>query len=144
MDDQRANRLDYNNAYQNWFNNQRTNRLDYNNAYLAHLADDRFNRADADNAYLNFEGRQYRDRNDYLNRLAGMSGSGQSAAGALAGYGANSAANIGNAMTSAANSTALGQLGASNAWTGAANNLAAIYGGYQGGLFDPKPKAGSV
>lgn len=89
------------------------------------------------------------ERNQLYNRLAGVAGTGQTAANQIGAQGANMASNIGNAyMTSAANTgnAAMSAAGARNsAYGGAANVLGRMYGRQQqpaagvggGGFYDP-------
>ena len=74
------------------------------------------------------------ERNQLYNRLAGVAGTGQTAANQIGAQGANMASNIGNAyMTSAANTgnAAMSAAGARNsAYGGAANVLGRMYGNY--------------
>jgi hypothetical protein len=76
-------------------------------------------------------------QNTDFNRLSGLAGTGQTAAGNLATLGSNTAGNIGNAlMGSAANTgnAAMASAGLrSSAYGGAANMLGRYYGGYGGG-----------
>lgn len=71
--------------------------------------------------------------NNYLNRLTGMSGSGQAAAGAQANAATNAAAGVSNALSGIGNAQAAGAIGQANAWTGAINNGLAAWQ-YQRGL----------
>lgn len=76
---------------------------------------------------------------NYLNRLTGMSGSGQAAAGAQANAATNAASGVSNALSGIGNAQAAGAIGSANAWTGALGNLTSLFqyqkgvGGAQGG-----------
>ena len=74
------------------------------------------------------------ERNQLYNRLAGVAGTGQTAANQIGAQGANMASNIGNAyMSSAANTgnAAMSAAGIRNsAYGGAANVLGRMYGNY--------------
>lgn len=63
----------------------------------------------------------------YMNRLAGISDSGQAAAANQASAGANYAAGATNAMSGAANATSAGYIGTANALTGGLQNMIGIY-----------------
>ena len=74
------------------------------------------------------------ERNQLYNRYAGVAGTGQNAVGSVTAQGASTAGNIGNAyMTGAANTgnAALAAAGQrTSAFSGAANALGRMYGGY--------------
>lgn len=72
------------------------------------------------------QGLANQEYNNYLNRLTGMSGSGQAAAGAQANAATNAAAGVSNALSGIGNAQAAGAIGQANAWTGALNNLTAL------------------
>jgi hypothetical protein len=57
------------------------------------------------------------------NRLAGISGTGQTATTTGAGLGANYAGNVGNLLTGAANARGAAGIGAANAWGNAFSNI---------------------
>ena len=68
----------------------------------------------------------------HINRLAQLAGMGQSAAGMTANAGTNFAQMGSNALANMGNAQAAGAIGQGNAWTGALNNLAGMYGYQQG------------
>jgi len=70
----------------------------------------------------------------YYNRLAGLSGTGQTAGANLAALGANSANQIGALQQSTGNARASAYQNAGNAYAGAANQLAGI-GGFVAGQY---------
>ena len=72
------------------------------------------------------QGLANQEYNNYLNRLTGMSGSGQAAAGAQANAATNAASGVSNALSGIGNAQAAGAIGQANAWTGALNNLTAL------------------
>lgn len=72
------------------------------------------------------QGLANQEYNNYLNRLTGMSGSGQAAAGAQANAATNAASGVSNALSGIGNAQAAGAIGSANAWTGALNNLTAL------------------
>lgn len=83
---------------------------------------------------------------NYLNRLTGMSGSGQAAAGAQANAATNAASGVSNALSGIGNAQSAGAIGQANAWTGAINNGLAAFqyqrgvgGGSGGGLNIGRP-----
>ena len=94
-------------------------------------------RQNAFNEYLTGFNANTGERNALYNRLAGVSGTGQTATGQIGAQGTNMASNIGNLnMTSAANTgnAAMAAAGQRNsAFGGAANVLGRMYGGYGGG-----------
>lgn len=63
------------------------------------------------------------DYGDYMNRLGGMVGSGQSAAGMQASAGQNFATGATNALAGIGNAQAAGAIGAGNAISGTTNNI---------------------
>lgn len=73
--------------------------------------------------------------NAYMDRLQGIAGSGQNAAGTTANLGANAASNAGNAAVGAGRSRASGYLGVSGAVSSGINNYLAArpYGSDSGG-----------
>jgi hypothetical protein len=70
---------------------------------------------------------------NFLNRLTGMAGTGQAAAGAQANAATNAAQGTSNALAGIGNAQAAGAIGQANAWTGAINNGLAAWN-YQRGL----------
>lgn len=68
------------------------------------------------------------DYGQYLNRLAAMSGTGQTATGTVGALGSASAANQGNALMQAGNARASGYNAIGNAVTGTLGDLAQGYG----------------
>lgn len=72
-------------------------------------------------------------RDQHLNRLAGLSDSGQQAAAMQATSGANAAAGVSNALAARGNASAAGAIGMGNAFTGGLENVLAGYQ-YQKGL----------
>lgn len=65
-----------------------------------------------DKAYNRFN----QNQSNIYNRLAGLSGTGQTSAQQVGALGANAAANSANLVTGAANANAAGTVGAANAW----------------------------
>ena len=96
------------NEYDNWFNQSNTDRN-----YVSGQGNDAFNRFNTNNTT------QY-------NRLAGLSGAAQQAAGNINSSATNYAQSAGNNITGAANATAAGMVGGANALSsgigGAVNN----------------------
>lgn len=70
---------------------------------------------------------------NFLNRLTGMAGTGQAAAGAQANAATNAAQGTSNALAGIGNAQSAGAIGQANAWTGAINNGLAAWN-YQRGL----------
>jgi len=66
--------------------------------------------------------------NNYMNRLASMAGIGQSATNQMGQYGANAAANIGNANIAAGQARGSGYIGQSDAWGNAFSNVGGMAG----------------
>ena len=73
------------------------------------------------------QGLANQDYGNYFNRLMGMVGGGQAAAGNQANAGGNYAANASNSLASKGNAQSAGTIGAGNAFSGAANNLIGLY-----------------
>jgi hypothetical protein len=97
--------------------------------YATGLADSTYN--DVYQRALNTFNTNYKSASDNVNRLTGLVGSGQNAAGGLGALGAQTSANIGNTITSGANASAAGTIGSANALTGAlgsVGNNAMLYG----------------
>lgn len=84
----------------------------------------RFNQNEASQEYGN-----------YLNRLSGLAGTGQTATGSVAAAGQNYANQAGSALMSAGQARASGYAGQTNALNGMFNNLATIGGMQQAGYF---------
>lgn len=81
------------------------------------------------------QGRQNQEYNNWLNRIAGLAGQGQSSASQTAAYGTNYANQAGQNMMAAGQARASGYQGVNNALQGTMNNLGSIYGMYQSGYF---------
>jgi len=94
--------------------------------------------ADADRIALG-QGLATQYAGDYYNRLAGMSGTGQTVASQLGSFGANSANQIGGYMQNSGNARASAYTNSANAYSGAANQLAGIGSWY---LSQRKPAGG--
>jgi hypothetical protein len=60
------------------------------------------------------------------NRISNIAGLGQVSAGQSGGFAMQAGAGMGNAASNGANATAYGQVGASNAWANAGNNIAQL------------------
>jgi hypothetical protein len=73
------------------------------------------------------QGLAAQEYNNYLNRLAGLSGVGQQAAGAGAQFGMAGAQGAGQGMANAGGAMGGGYVGAANALTGGVNNLLSLY-----------------
>ena len=80
----------------------------------------------AGNAYQNAFNNYNVGQSNIFNRLASIAGLGQTSAGQSMAGGNTAAANMGNFSTSAAAANAAGQVGSTNAWTGAINNLGSL------------------
>jgi hypothetical protein len=97
--------------------------------YATGLADSTYN--DVYQRALNTFNTNYKSASDNANRLTGLVGSGQNAAGGLGALGAQTSGNIANTLTSGANASAAGTIGSANALTsalGTMGNNAMIYG----------------
>lgn len=90
----------------------------FGNDYGSTKANESYNRFNADNTNI-------------YNRLAGVSGAGQTAANSINASGANSANNISNLQTGIGNAQAAGIVGGANAWGSGFQNLNSIYNNYQ-------------
>lgn len=66
--------------------------------------------------------------NNYFNRLAGLSGTGQNTSQNLASLGQSSANNIGSLLSNSGAARASGIVGSANAWGGAFNQLGSMFG----------------
>jgi hypothetical protein len=73
--------------------------------------------------YQNAYNRYMAENEALYNRLAGISGTGQTSSEYLAGAGGTAAANMGNLAVGGANALAAGQTGAANAWAGGLQNI---------------------
>lgn len=82
-----------------------------------------YNQDSASKEYQNAYDRYNANQTNLYNRLAGASGTGQTAASGLSAAGQNSANNISNNITGAGNAQAAGQVGAANAWSTGLNNF---------------------
>jgi hypothetical protein len=82
----------------------------------------RYNQDFASNEYGNAYNRYNNDQTNVFNRLAAISGIGQSATGQVATAGQNAANNSGNAIMQMGNAGAAGSVGAANAINGAFNS----------------------
>lgn len=72
-------------------------------------------------------------RADRLNRLAALAGIGQTATGQVATAGSNAANSISNIATAQGNAAGAATIAQGNIWSGAGNQLAALYGRGGGG-----------
>lgn len=72
------------------------------------------------------------DYGNFYNRLAGVAGQGQAAAGNQAAAAANYGQNAGNALASIGNASAAGAIGQGNAWANGLNNITGTLGYMQG------------
>lgn len=77
----------------------------------------------ASTEYSNAYNRWVASRDTLYNRLAGISGTGQSTTTQMANLGAQNATNVGNLMMQGANATANGILGTANMWNTTATNM---------------------
>jgi hypothetical protein len=71
------------------------------------------------------------DNTNIYNRLAGVSGAGQTATNTITSAGVNAASNTSNLLTDAGNSRAAGIVGGANAWGGAMSGIQGAYNSYQ-------------
>lgn len=76
-------------------------------------------------------------RSDRLNRLAALAGIGQTATQQTTAAGTNSANQISALTTAQGNATAASQIAQGNIWSGAGNQIAALYGRNNGGATAP-------
>lgn len=79
------------------------------------------------NRGLGLYGLDYGQEMDYLNRLASIAGLGQTSTQGLANVGATTASNAGNALISAGQANAAGQMGTANAISNTIGDLTSIY-----------------
>ena len=91
----------------------------------------RFNQDTASNEFSNAYNRFRLNNSDVFNRYASAAGTGQTATAQQANQGANYANTVGNNLMQAGNAQAAGQMGVSNAWTGAMNQGISAYQGNQ-------------
>lgn len=70
--------------------------------------------------------------NDWMNRVGGIAGQGAQTAQNIGQAGMNNAANVGNLMMTGANARAQGSLNSANAWAGAIGTGIGAVGGQQG------------
>jgi hypothetical protein len=87
-----------------------------------------YNNGVATTGYSTAYNRANQQRTDRLNRLAALAGVGQTAMQQVGSAGATSAANIGNIVTSQGNASGAAQIAQGNIWSGAGNQIAALYG----------------
>lgn len=102
--------------------------------YTTGLADQTYQQQ-YQNALQNFM-TNYGVQSDMYNRLAGIAGLGQSSAAGVGNAGLQTASNVGNFLTSGANASAAGTIGAANAIGGGLNSIsqgAGLYGLLGGG-----------
>lgn len=92
----------------------------FGNDYGSTKANDAFNRYQTENANI-------------FNKLAGVSGAGQTAANTVAQAGTNMANNVSNLMTDAGNARAAGIVGSANAWGSAAGGVTNAVNNYNSG-----------
>jgi hypothetical protein len=71
------------------------------------------------------------DNTNIYNRLAGVSGAGQTATNTVTSAGANAANNISNDLTGAGNARAAGIVGGANAWGGMSSGISGLANNYQ-------------
>jgi hypothetical protein len=88
---------------------------------------------DADRISLG-QGLATQNANNYWNRLAGLSQTGQVTANQLGGYGQNMANNVGGNLMNAANARASSYMNSANAWANYGNQLAGL-AGQAGGMY---------
>lgn len=81
------------------------------------------------------QGRANQEYGTYLNRLSGLSGTGQTATNAGAQFGASTAGNIGNALMAGGQARASGYAGQNQAFQGTMDNMFNIYAMNQAGMF---------
>lgn len=78
------------------------------------------------------QGTASQEYGNYMNRLSGLAGSGQSAAGQQATAAGNLGQSVGAAYGDIGNAQAAGAIGQANAWSGGINNALSTYGYMQG------------
>ncbi len=81
------------------------------------------------------QGSANQEYGNYLNRLSGLAGTGQTAVNTGAALGAQNASTVGNALMAGGNARASGYAGQTSALNGTLNNLAQIGGMSQAGYF---------
>jgi len=93
-----------------------------------------YNQESASQEYGNAYNRYNTNQTNLYNRLAGISGSGQTATNSLASVGQNTANQIGENLMGAGNARAAGTIGSANAWStglgSAARNSMFAFGGF--------------
>lgn len=77
----------------------------------------RFAQGTASDEYTNAYNRFNQNQSNIYNRLAGLSGTGQTAGAQVASLGANATSNMNDLLTGAASANAAGNVGAANAWS---------------------------
>jgi uncharacterized protein YukE len=116
-------------------------------------ATDAYSQGLASQEYQSAYDRYSQNQSNLYNRLAGLSGTGQTAAGTLANVGQNTANQIGSNMLQSGAAQAGGIMGASNAWTTGLNKIGSSFGNTGGssgygslspGLFNNGSYLGSI
>ena len=87
-----------------------------------------YNNGVATTGYTAAYNRANQQRTDRLNRLAALAGVGQTATQQVGSAGATSSGNIGNIVTAQGNAAGAAQIAQGNIWSGAGNQIAALYG----------------
>lgn len=87
-----------------------------------------YNNGVATTGYSTAYNRANQQRTDRLNRLAALAGVGQTATQQVGSAGATTAGNIGNIVTAQGNASGAAQIAQGNIWSGAGNQIAALYG----------------
>lgn len=87
--------------------------------------------ADADRIALG-QGLATQYAGNYYNKLAGLSGTGQSAANQLGAYGQNYANNVGGLLQNSANARSSAYANSANAWTNFGNQAVGAFSSYMG------------
>lgn len=82
----------------------------------------------ATTGYSNAYNRANQARSDRLNRLAALAGIGQTATGQVGTAGSSAANAMGNIVTAQGNAAGAAQIAQGNIWSGAGNQIAALYG----------------
>lgn len=106
----------------------------FGNDYATGKANEAYNRFNADNTNM-------------YNRLAGISGTGQTALGQVTSAGNSASGDIANLLTQQGNANAAGIVGGANAWGAGAQNVNNAWNNYQNnqilqGLINPRGGAG--
>ena len=120
---------------QQFLRSQQERALTRNAAAIGGLGGGNVRRALQESAF----GRAQTDLSNRLNRLAGISGTGQTATTATGQFGAGASRDIANLQTSAGAARASGILGQQQAIAGTVQNLTGL--ATQGGIFSPKTPA---